>query len=76
MTGFAFFDILDIPAGEFLLQTAASSTLGKQVILLAKHKGIRTINVVRRANVREELLKLGYGCLSILEHADEASRHR
>lgn len=69
MTGFAFFDILDIPTGEYLIQTAANSTLGKQVILLARHWGIRTINVVRRANVREELLRLGYGCLSTLEES-------
>eukprot|EP00884_Botryococcus_braunii_P004728 jgi/Botrbrau1/14256/Bobra.113_2s0004.2 len=59
VTVFAFFDLLDIPQDEFLLQTAASSTLGKQIIMFARHKGIRTINVVRRASAKKELLALG-----------------
>ena len=32
-----------------------------QVVALAKHRGIRTINVVRRTEQRQELLDLGYG---------------
>lgn len=58
-TVLAFFDMMKIPAGEFLIQSAANSSLGKQVIALAKHKNVKTINVVRRAQAKEELLKLG-----------------
>nr|PNR32063.1 hypothetical protein PHYPA_026188 [Physcomitrium patens] len=50
---------LQVPKGEYVLQTAAGSVLGRQVIQLAKHWGIKTINVVRRAEQKEELLGLG-----------------
>ena len=53
------FDVLDIPKGEFLLQSAAGSVLGRQIIQFAKHYGIRTINVVRREEQKKELLDLG-----------------
>ena len=54
-----FFQELQIPAGEYFLQTAAGSVLGRQLIQVAKHKGIKTINVVRRAEQAEELKALG-----------------
>lgn len=48
-----------IPKGEYLLQTAATSVLGRQMIALAKHYGVHTINVVRRKEAVEELKSLG-----------------
>ncbi|KAH8959048.1 hypothetical protein BDL97_06G060800 [Sphagnum fallax] len=50
---------LKIPKGEYVLQTAAGSTLGRQLIKLAKHWGIKTINVVRRKEQKAELKALG-----------------
>ncbi|MCO5599159.1 hypothetical protein L7F22_053259 [Adiantum nelumboides] len=50
---------LNLPKGEFLLQTAAGSTMGRLIIQLAKHFGIKTINVVRREEWRRELKALG-----------------
>lgn len=50
---------LQVPKGEYVLQTAAGSVLGRQVIQLAKHWGIKTINVVRRGEQKQELLALG-----------------
>lgn len=50
---------LQVPKGEYVLQTAAGSVLGRLVIQLAKHWGIKTINVVRRAEQKQELLALG-----------------
>ncbi|MGW7543855.1 zinc-dependent alcohol dehydrogenase family protein [Streptomyces sp. NPDC054770] len=50
---------LDVQPGEWLLQTAAGSTVGRLVIQLAGHLGIRTINVVRRRAAVEELKALG-----------------
>jgi NADPH:quinone reductase-like Zn-dependent oxidoreductase len=41
-------DELSLSPGDWILQTAAASALGHLVIQLAKHRGIRTINVVRR----------------------------
>jgi NADPH:quinone reductase-like Zn-dependent oxidoreductase len=51
--------VLAIPAGEWLLQSAASGELGRMIIRLAKHDGIRTINVVRRREAAVELQRLG-----------------
>ena len=50
---------LAIPKGEWLLQTVATSVLGKQMIALAKYKGIKTLNVVRRAEAKQEVLDDG-----------------
>eukprot|EP00250_Pteridium_aquilinum_P033071 c5171_g1_i1 orf=625-1695(-) len=50
---------LAVPRGEFLLQTAGGSVIGRLVIQLAKHYGIKTISVIRREELREELLELG-----------------
>ncbi len=36
-----------VPVGEYLLQNAANSVLGKQLIALCKKRGIKTINLVR-----------------------------
>ena len=49
----------DVPKGEYLIQSAAGSTLGRQVIGIARHWGIKLINVVRRAEQKAELKALG-----------------
>lgn len=51
--------VLRVSAGDWLLQTAAGSALGRMVIRLGKHFGFRTINVVRRPEQVEELKALG-----------------
>lgn len=51
--------VLAVPRGEYLLQGAAGSSLGKMVIRLAKHEGFRTLNIVRRPEQAEELKALG-----------------
>jgi NADPH:quinone reductase-like Zn-dependent oxidoreductase len=51
--------VLKVPRGSWLLQTAAGSALGRMVIRLGKLDGFRTINVVRRADQKEELLRAG-----------------
>ena len=50
---------LRVATGEWLLQTAAGSTVGKVVLQLGRHLGFKTINVVRRRAAVEELLALG-----------------
>jgi NADPH:quinone reductase-like Zn-dependent oxidoreductase len=52
-------DVLRVPRGEWLLQTAAGSALGKMVIRLGKRYGFRTVNVVRRAEQVDELKREG-----------------
>jgi NADPH2:quinone reductase len=51
--------ILRVPPGAWLLQTAASSALGRMVIRLGQLYGFRTLNVVRRREQTEELTRLG-----------------
>ena len=51
--------VLQIPRGAWLLQSAAGSALGRMIIKLARHDGIRTLNVVRRREAIEELKALG-----------------
>jgi NADPH:quinone reductase len=51
--------VLRVPKGEWLLQSAAGSALGKMIIKLGRHDGFRTINVVRRREAVAELEALG-----------------
>ena len=51
---------LAIPEGEWLCQTVATSVLGRQMIALAKHKGLKTVNIVRRQEAKQEILDIGY----------------
>jgi trans-2-enoyl-CoA reductase len=45
--------------GDWLLQTAANSGVGHCLIQLAKAEGLHTVNIVRRAEVADELKALG-----------------
>lgn len=66
--------VLRVPSGAWLLQTAAGSALGRMVIRLGKHDGFRTINVVRRREQAEELLKAGGD--AVICTADESIEER
>ncbi|CAM6036810.1 unnamed protein product [Sphagnum compactum] len=65
---------LKVPKGEYVLQTAAGSVLGRQLIQLAKHWGIKTINIVRRAEQKEELKALGADEVISTDNEDVATR--
>ena len=54
---------LFLPQGKYLLQGAAASVLGRQLVQYAKHVGVKTINVVRRSEHIQELKDLG--CASL-----------
>jgi trans-2-enoyl-CoA reductase len=68
-TSYSMLKDLQVPKGEYVIQSAANSTLGKQVILLAKHWGIKTINIVRRSEAKAELKALGAD--QVISSADE-----
>jgi NADPH:quinone reductase-like Zn-dependent oxidoreductase len=51
--------VLKVPPRAWLLQTAAGSAVGRMIIRLGRHFGFRTINVVRRREEAEELLRAG-----------------
>ncbi len=52
-------EVLALRPGEWLLQTAAGSTLGRVVLQIGRLRGFRTISVVRRREQVEELKALG-----------------
>jgi NADPH:quinone reductase-like Zn-dependent oxidoreductase len=45
--------------GDWIIQNAANSAVGLAVIQLARHLGVRTVNVVRREELRDDLRKIG-----------------
>jgi NADPH:quinone reductase-like Zn-dependent oxidoreductase len=51
--------VLKIPRGEWLLQSAGGSELGKMLIRLCKADGIKTISIVRRREAIDPLRALG-----------------
>jgi NADPH:quinone reductase-like Zn-dependent oxidoreductase len=51
--------VLQVRKGDWLLQSAAGSTLGKMIIKLGRHDGFKTLNVVRRSEAKDELVHLG-----------------
>lgn len=52
-------EVLRVPAGAWLLLTAAGSALGKSVVRMGKLYGFRTLCVVRSDANNDELLELG-----------------
>ncbi|MEA5505045.1 zinc-dependent alcohol dehydrogenase family protein [Halotia wernerae UHCC 0503] len=45
--------------GEWILQSGGNSSCGRFIIALAKDAGIRTVSIVRRPSLAQELLALG-----------------
>jgi mitochondrial enoyl-[acyl-carrier protein] reductase / trans-2-enoyl-CoA reductase len=52
-------DFLSLRKGDWLIQNAANSGAGQCVIQIARELGFKTVNVVRRAELVEELRSLG-----------------
>ena len=55
---------------QWLLQTAAGSTLGRIVLQIAKLQGFKTLNFVRRREQIEELINLGADAVICTEDQD------
>jgi NADPH:quinone reductase-like Zn-dependent oxidoreductase len=66
--------VLRVPAGSWLLQTAAGSALGRMVIRMGKLHGFRTINVVRRQDQGQKLRNEGAD--AVICSADESIEQR
>jgi len=49
----------DIKEGEWIVQSAANSAVGGYVIQLAKQRGIKTVNIVRRDGLADDLMSKG-----------------
>lgn len=49
----------DLKVGDWVGQTAANSAVGRLVVALAKRRGLKTLNVVRREDAAAEVRELG-----------------
>lgn len=52
-------DIVDLRPGDWIIQNAANSGVGRLVVAFAARRGLRTINLVRRESLFPELEALG-----------------
>lgn len=59
LTAWLMMEELGLNDGDWLLQTGATSQVGRLVIQLARRRGLRTVNLVRRQTARSELEALG-----------------
>lgn len=66
-------DFVDLGPGDWVIQNVANSAVGRLLIVLAKQRGLRTVNVVRRADLATELKALGADIV-IVDGDDLATR--
>ncbi|MEM7224678.1 MAG: zinc-dependent alcohol dehydrogenase family protein [Pseudomonadota bacterium] len=52
-------DYVDLAPGDWVIQNAANSAVGRHVIRMARAAGVKTVNVVRRQALVEDLLGEG-----------------
>jgi NADPH:quinone reductase-like Zn-dependent oxidoreductase len=52
-------DVVELEPGDWIIQNVANSAVGRLVIRLARGRGVRTLNVVRRESLFGELNALG-----------------
>ncbi len=58
-------DYVDLKSGDWLIQNAANSAAGRAVIQIASDLGYKTVNVVRRAELIDELRSEGGGVVFV-----------
>lgn len=66
-------DIMPLKAGDWIAQNGANSNVGRILIPLARERGIRTVNIVRRPELVEELTAIGADIV-LLDGDDLAAR--
>ena len=50
---------VDLKPGDWVVQNAGNSAVGRYLIQLAKAKGVHSINIVRREGLEQELTEIG-----------------
>jgi len=66
-------EYVDLKPGDWVIQNAGNSSVGRCVIAFARSRGLRTISVVRRPELVEEVRAAGSEVV-LLEGADLAAR--
>ncbi len=64
-------EVLKVPRGSWLLQTAAGSSLGHMIARLGRHCGFKTLNVVRRDVHRDLLTAAGADAVVVFDPATD-----
>ena len=68
-------EFVDLKEGHWVIQNAANSAVGGYLVQLAKARGIRTVNVVRRASAQAAVQALGADVV-LVDGDDLAARVR
>ena len=66
-------EFVDLAPGDWVVQNASNSGVGRAVIAFAKARGFKTVNLARRAELVDELKALG-GDLVIVVTPDDPNR--
>src|SRR3979490_2275030 len=66
-------EYVDLKPGEWVVQNAANSGVGRWVIAFAKTRGLKTVNIVRRSELVPELEALG-GDVVVVDSPDVPDR--
>src|SRR6185312_11908051 len=66
-------DFVELKGGDWVIQNVANSAVGRLAIVLAHRRGLRTVNIVRRAELAAELQQLGAD-LVLVDGDDLAAR--
>ena len=52
-------DFVELEPGDWIVQNAANSGVGRSVIQIARHRGFKTLNIVRREDLVDDLKNAG-----------------
>jgi NADPH:quinone reductase-like Zn-dependent oxidoreductase len=66
-------EYVDLKPGEWVVQNAANSSVGRWVIAFAKARGLKTVNIVRRQELVPELEALG-GDVVVVDSPDVSEK--
>lgn len=69
-------DIVDLQPGDWIVQNGANSAVGKILIGLARERGIRTVNIVRRQELASMIGSLGGDAVVVDDGGDLAAKVR
>jgi mitochondrial enoyl-[acyl-carrier protein] reductase / trans-2-enoyl-CoA reductase len=62
-------DFVELKPGDWIIQNAANSGVGRAVIQISRHLGLKTVNLVRRPELIDELQREG-GDITVLDGED------
>jgi len=65
-------EVLQVPRGGWLLQTAAGSALGHMIARLGRHLGFKTVNVIRRDVYTDSLKQAGADAVVVFDPATDS----